>query len=284
MSSPICHHQSSDLVCEVGEVLENQSVAERTFRLRLRAPGIVPLVRAGQFVMLRLPDSRDPILGRPLAVYRTFEDGSLEVVYLVVGKMTTKLTRIRAGEPLEIWGPLGNGFDVSGVERLIMVAGGIGQTPFFMLAERFQAEHGPNSTALLFGARTRSRFSCVEDFERANIPVFLATDDGSLGHHDLVTELIPQVYERFQSESDKKVSVKVLCCGPHPMLQSAFTQARKLHLPCDVSLESPMACGLGICFSCVVEVKDSPDSEHWEYQRTCFDGPVFDAYRLRGFE
>lgn len=285
------HKKNAEFQC--GTVLENAQIARETYRLRITAEKIAPLVRPGQFVMLRLPYRSDPLLGRPLAVYRVGEK-TLEVVYLVVGKMTTRLVEIKPGDPLELWGPLGNGFPKSTEEsqngRLIMVAGGIGQTPFLMFAESFLRTHGPGSAVLLYGVRSSNRICCVDDFRNIGTQIEIATDDGSLGYHGPVTDLIPQ----FAQKTDR---LRIVCCGPHPMLKSAFFKCRQLQLPCEVSLESPMSCGLGICFGCAVEIKTSdahnldnglqsdynmvkPDKPSSEYVRCCTEGPVFDAYQL----
>ncbi len=256
----------------VGAVTENLCVAEDTYRLTLQVTEPTPPIRPGQFVMLRLPHRADPLLGRPLAIYRVENEGDgilLEVVYIVVGKMTARLAEIRPGEMLTLWAPLGNGFPDFKAEHTIMVAGGIGQTPFFMLADELL----DSRRTLLYGARHQGRMACVEDFERILVDVRLATDDGSAGYHGLVTDLIEKVYEPGES-------TQILCCGPHPMLRAAFQVVQKLELPCSVSLETPMGCGLGICYGCVVPYRSEGDDE-WDYRRTCIDGPVFDAYRLR---
>jgi dihydroorotate dehydrogenase electron transfer subunit len=101
----------------------------------------------------------------------------------------------------------------------------------------------------------------------------IATQDGSLGYHGLVTDLIPQVCRRGET-------AQIFCCGPKAMLRSAFEAAQRLSLPCYVSLETPMSCGLGICYGCAVKYRLSADSTDWDYRRTCTDGPVFDAARL----
>jgi len=254
-----------------GIVVDNTQVADFTFRLAVSVGEEVPPISAGQFAMLRLPNRSDPLLGRPLAVYRLTRSATvtvLEFVYLVIGKMTARLAELRPNDRLEIWTPLGKGFQADAVRRSILVAGGIGQAPFLMFAERH-----PDST-LLYGARTATRIACVEDFERLGIDVHIATDDGSRGHHGAVTDLIQTVYRPGES-------TKVIACGPHPMLQAAFRVAECLRLPCDVSLESPMSCGLGICFGCVVEYRSDENPDEWDYRRTCVDGPAFDAYRLK---
>src|SRR5690606_7753624 len=113
-----------------------------TYRVRFRCPEIARAIVPGQFVMLRLAGFDDPLLGRPLALYDTFDDDEgqpvgIDVVYLVIGKMTRHLAEFTPGQKLELWGPLGNGFPPREVEHLVMVAGGIGQTPFLALAQEY---------------------------------------------------------------------------------------------------------------------------------------------------
>ena len=124
------------------ELEENVRLACDTCRLRFRSPEIARRIVPGQFLMVRLPDTNDPLLGRPLALYDTVLDAEgrpsgLDIVYLVVGKMTRRLATLAAGSPLEVWGPLGNGFAATSAGHLLMVAGGIGQTPFMALAREF---------------------------------------------------------------------------------------------------------------------------------------------------
>jgi dihydroorotate dehydrogenase electron transfer subunit len=259
------NNEKSGIRHGTGTVESNIQVADAMYRLVMGADDELPAIRAGQFVMLRLPNRSDPLLGRPLAVYRS-EPHQLEVIYLVVGKMTRRLAEVRPGDSLEFWTPLGNGFADSDADHTIMVAGGIGQTPFLKLSE-----HLMTRKTLLYGARNRCRMVSLDDFRRFDVNIHLATDDGSEGYHGLVTDLIGKVYQPGEK-------TRLLCCGPMKMLKSAFKTAQKLELPCEVSLETPMSCGLGICFGCVVLHKN--DDGTVDYKRICHDGPVFDAYRL----
>jgi len=109
----------------------------------------------------------------------------------------------------------------------------------------------------------------VEDLERAGVEVRLSTDDGSTGHRGLVTDLVRPAVE------GSSLACRIVCCGPEPMMETTARIARELGVPCQVSLETPMACGIGICFSCVAKVRDR--SGGWDYRRTCVEGPVFDA-------
>lgn len=283
-----CHHADKKAIWHGSvTVTANECLAENTFRLRFDAPGLIPHLLPGQFLMLRLANTDDPLLGRPLAVYRADAvTGSVEVVYLVVGKMTRRLSQLPIGTPLLAWGPLGNGFDLPEADHLVMVAGGIGQTPFYTLAEEslglriFAArcdqtkKRRAQKTTLLFGAKSQNRLACLDEFRELGVEVKVATEDGSQGVRGFVTELIgPTVTEAALPRT------VIACCGPHPMLHAAFQTSKSLgDVPCYVSLESPMACGLGICFSCVVRYCDETGTP--DFVRTCVDGPVFDARRL----
>jgi dihydroorotate dehydrogenase electron transfer subunit len=267
---------------------ENVVLARDTYRVRFRCPEIAAQVLPGQFLMLRLVGSDDPLLGRPFALYDTVlgADGrptGLDIVYLVVGKMTGRLSALAAGERLEVWGPLGNGFAASETEHLVMVAGGIGQTPFLALSREFlglgaygdpprQVPRAERAT-LCYGARSREYLAGVADFEQAGVEVRLSTEDGSAGHCGLVTDLVQPAVE------DSPLDCRIVCCGPEAMMEATAGIARQLRIPCQVSLETPMACGMGICFSCVARIRDK--SGRWDYRRTCLEGPVFDAEEVQ---
>jgi dihydroorotate dehydrogenase electron transfer subunit len=265
-------------------VEENVAIARDTYRIRLACPEIAGRALPGQFLMLRLVGGNDPLLGRPLAMFNVVPgpDGkphSVDMVYLTVGKMTHLLTNVKAGDLLEIWGPLGNGFLPEPTEHLIMVAGGIGQTPFLTLAREYlglQTYGNParqvpkaKSVTLCYGARSGEYQAGIDEFRQSGVSVHLSTDDGSVGHHGFVTDLIPDVVK------SKNGQCRMVCCGPEAMMKAVAEIAKKLDVPCQVSLESPMACGIGICFSCVKKIRDSEGN--WDYRRTCVEGPVFNA-------
>ncbi len=265
-------------------IRENVPLARDTYRVRLEAPEIARPILPGQFLMLRLPGSSDPILGRPLALYDVVRDESgappaIDIVYLTLGRMTRRLAALGPRDALEAWGPLGGGFPAEPAEHLLMVAGGIGQTPFLALAREYLGlstygdppRHVPRAkrVTLLYGTKTWDYLAGVEDFERAGVEVVLSTEDGSAGQQGVVTQLIEPTVKASPH------ACRIVCCGPEPMMEAAGHVAERLGLPCQVSLESPMACGLGICFSCVARIRDGKGG--WDYRRTCVDGPVFDA-------
>lgn len=261
------------------EILHQEKIAEKTYLIRLRCPEIATQIMPGQFVMLRIPAGSDPLLGRPFALYDLAIDSNgalvgIDVVYLQVGKMTGMLSNLSAGKFVEVWGPLGKPFPVfQDLKKVTFVAGGIGQTPFLTFAKQLLGIQGyggesprkmVDSVEMIYGVRSKSYFAGVSEFEKTGMNLVLATDDGSLGFHGRVTQILEQ----------KALTDHWYGCGPEPMLKALGELAHDKKMPCHVSLESPMACGLGICFSCVVKVKAG---DGWDYRRICVDGPVFDS-------
>jgi dihydroorotate dehydrogenase electron transfer subunit len=263
-------------------VIENVPMARDTWRLRITEPDIAGAIRPGQFLMLRILGTSDPLLGRPYALYDAVLDSKaepcgLDIVYLVVGKQTRALTQLRSGDPIGIWGPLGNGFpDLDGLNHVWLVAGGIGQTPFLAYLRQLLGTRGYGGeparkrvehVTLFYGARTADLLAGVDDFQSAGATVHVATDDGSTGFHGYVTQLVAQ----------HSGGQHIIGCGPGPMMHALAKFARVAKIPCHLSLETPMACGVGICFSCVTRVRDN---QGWDYRRVCVEGPVFDAATL----
>ncbi|GAI19571.1 unnamed protein product, partial [marine sediment metagenome] len=269
--------------------VENVPIAKQTYRLRFDCQEIATRIVPGQFVMIRLADGDDPLLARPFALYDTVLGVSgkpvgLDIVYLVLGKMTTRLAGLLPGTELDVWGPLGNGFSSQESGHLVMVAGGIGQTPFPALAQEAfgRRSYGdpPRSVAavqrvtLCYDARSSDYLADIDRFEHLGVDVRVSTDDGTAGHKGLVTDLVKDVL----SEKKADEQIRIVCCGPEPMMESVAAIAAQSDISCQVSLETPMACGIGICFSCVTRVRDA--TGEWDYKRTCVDGPVFEASQI----
>jgi dihydroorotate dehydrogenase electron transfer subunit len=267
-------------------VVANNRLARDTYLIRLHTPELAAAIRPGQFLMLRQAAASDPLLGRPFALYDTVHDTNrrpvgVDVVYLVVGKLTRLLAGLRPGDRLEAWGPLGNGFpDLAGNEHVALVAGGIGQTPFLAYVRQLLGTRGyvgrrapqVRRVSVYYGVRTADLAAGVDDFRAAGAEVHLAADDGSLGFHGYVTALLENHLNGSANPPRHLVG-----CGPEPMLRALVALARLHGVPCHVSLETPMACGIGACFSCVTQVQtpSGPD-----YRRVCVEGPVFDASQL----
>jgi dihydroorotate dehydrogenase electron transfer subunit len=270
-----------------GRVVDQTELAHHTYRLRVYCPPLAARIRPGQFFMVRFPGRSDPLLGRPFALYDVRLNGvgqpeAIEFVYHVIGKATGLLSQVAVGDDLEFWGPLGNGFPEPQAEHLICVGGGIGYTPFLAVAREAagQRTYGnprrrlaqlPRRTTLCYGVRSGEHRADLADF--AGIPNFearIATDDGSEGHHGFVTDLLAQTLDATRE------SPAVYCCGPEPMMHAVARLCAGRGVPCWLSLETPMACGFGACFSCVTKVKVD-EAPGWDYRRTCIEGPIFDA-------
>jgi dihydroorotate dehydrogenase electron transfer subunit len=286
MSNPLhAAHYADGALHRTVDVVENVRLARDTYRVRFACPEMARRALPGQFFMLRLAGYSDPLIGRALALYDTVcdpEPWGIDLVYLVHGKLTSRLASLAAGQRLDVWGPLGNGFPPQPAEHLVMVAGGIGQTPFPALAReqlgRRQYGDPPRSVAsarkvtLCYGARSADYLAGIEDFERLGVEVLVSTDDGTRGHHGLVTDLL----ERELAQSP--LACRIACCGPERMMEAVSHIAQRTETSCQVSLETPMACGIGICFSCVAPVRDQENG--WDYKRTCVEGPVFAAEKI----
>lgn len=251
-------------------ILDNAPVMPGTYLLRLQAPELARAGRPGQFVMVRCADegSADPLLRRPLALHRLEPGpGRVELLVRVVGRGTAWLAVRRAGEPLDILGPLGRGFSIEHKTRnLLLVAGGMGIAPLLAAADEGLARGC--AVTLVLGARTQG-----ELYPPALIPppveVHLATDDGSCGQSCLATAVLEDAALGLLPWADQ-----VLACGPRPMLAALAAVVRAGRLRpragfAQVALESAMACGVGVCLGCVVRT-------HKGLQRVCEDGPVFD--------
>jgi dihydroorotate dehydrogenase electron transfer subunit len=285
LHAPYC----ADRGCQVRtSILENVRIARDTYRVRFGCPEIAQRIIPGQFVMMRLTGCDDPLLARPLALYDTVvssggEATGVDIVYLVMGKFTRRLAKCGPGDTLDVWGPLGNGFPAQSADHLIIAAGGIGQTPFLALA----AEHldrkrygdppretpRPRRISFCYGARSADYLAGVDDFRRLGIDVYLSTDDGTEGHRGFVTDVLRKLLEQPSAGSRQ-----IVCCGPERMMEAVAEIAHQSRVPCQVSLETPMACGIGICFTCVAKVRQSDGT--WDYKRTCVEGPIFDAAQI----
>ena len=273
----------------VSPAVSNDEIAENTFRLRIAAPEIAAKVIPGQFVMIRMDGVNAPLIGRALAVYDVIQDDSgkptwIDLVYLRKGALTTPLSAASIGTPIGLWGPLGNGFSNRPCKKLFLAVGGIGQTPMLLMGREAMGTQSfgdaqrssgwADSVDLIYGARRASLLAGVDDFRAAGFGVTLCTDDGSAGQQALV----PDVLKERLAKVDDLSGVRVVTCGPEIMMQKVAELCLAMNVDCQVSMETPMACGIGICFSCVAKVNQ--DDGQWDYKRTCVEGPIFDACKI----
>lgn len=261
-------------------VLSNQEIAPNYCRMRILAPEYTQRSEAGQFVMLRVLTMHQPLLRRPFGIFRTgFMPADcesmppkefVEIIYKVVGEGTEIMRTLGPGDQVELLGPLGQGFEYGpSEEEKILVGGGIGLAPLFMLAETLVER---SKVRLLMGGRTRDDIIAVTEFERLGVETYVSTEDGSLGEAGLVT----QVLEKRLAANP---CAAVYACGPMPMIRAVETICRRTGASLQVSLEALMACGVGACLGCVVKGKGHSE-ENPSYLCTCKVGPVFKAGQL----
>lgn len=272
VAAPVRQTQPVREVCRVVWQREEKAEAANYFRLRLRAPSIAPRAQAGQFLHLlpREPEQNggfDPLLRRAFSVMHT-EGDELELLYRAGGRGTNRMTRWREGDFADVLGPLGRGFGAF-APRNLLVGGGVGVPPMVMLAARSVAAGGAATAMALIGARSRVDVLCEADFARLRVPFQVATEDGSAGARGRVTDLLLLQLSQAREES------KVFACGPLPMLRAVAEVCARFQVPCEVSLEEAMPCGVGVCNSCVVPVVPSVGGdEYGSYRRICVEGPV----------
>lgn len=275
---------SKDFQWLESRIVEHRSIAKDTWELTLEAPNLARCTLPGQFFMVRLAGLNDPLIGRALAMFDRGLDSqgnpqTVSVAYVVKGKFTQALSRFKAGQSVEIWGPLGNAFSNQPVDHLILVAGGVGITPMLSLSSAAlgqgtysQEGNFAKQVTLCYGARTQEYLVALDVFEARGVRLAIATEDGSLGHRGRVTEVLKDLLSRSEGTS------RIACCGPEPMMQAVSKIAHEHNVPCEVSLETPMACGIGICFTCVAKI-DQGDGT-WDYRRTCVEGPIFESQSI----
>ncbi len=249
---------------ETATIIETAQTTADLWTIRLRAPLIAREARPGQFIHVRLTDGVDPLLRRPMSIFRIGR-GTIDLLVRAAGRGSRMMIDKPAGEALDCLGPLGNGFTVHPTTRhLLMVGGGSGVAPLVALAE--QAVAKGLSVVLLFGARSAERVFPAEALP-PEVEYAVATDDGSLGRGGMVTDLLPE----YLGWADQ-----VYACGPHAMFTSMVEAMRKANVQksVQVSMEENMACGVGACFGCVVETRRG------EMKSVCEDGPVFEMREL----
>lgn len=243
------------------KVLRQKRLASDVFALALAAPQIAGEARPGQFVQLGV--SGGVLLRRPLSIAdAAAESGVLTLIYRVVGKGTALLAALPEGAALDCLGPLGHGFDLN-CETPLLVGGGMGVAPLLLLAKRLGGK-----ADILMGGRNAQELFWTEWFEGNVAQTFITTDDGSLGAKGFTVDLLPELLA-------KKAYDRVFVCGPQIMMEGVAKTAAAHGVPCQVSLEKRMACGIGACLSCTCESKDGG-----KRKKVCSDGPVFWAQEV----
>ena len=266
-------------------VTQAKKLPGRMFFLEFAAPELAKKCAAGEFVMIQVERGTDPFLRRAFSVFYTnSKRGLLTILGKSYGFGTTLLREKKAGDRLRMVGPLGNRFGrAKKKEQTLLVAGGVGLAPLYFYQQDL-AKNMRRDTQLFLGTRSKDEALVLKKLMPSAMNLQFATDDGSYGYRGRVTDLL----ERWLEKNKNGKSVRVLSCGPDPMMAKTVEIAKKFDLPIEVSLETAMACGYGICIGCAV--KSIPDekmesefpktSDGYIYQRACIDGPVFNGHQV----
>ena len=258
-------------------VLYNRRLSPHYNVIALGASAVGAAAEPGHFVMVKPAPGFEPLLRRPFSIFQVLRDAGGAVVGITllnkrVGLTTRQLFDADEGQHIACLGPLGRPFSLvaPGTEAW-MVAGGVGLAPFAMLAAALGARGVPMT--LFYGGRSADDLFFTELFEEAGADLVLATENGTRGEHGRVTQPLDRA---LAARGSRRVAL--FACGPEPMLAAVAHLAARHRVPCEVSVERVMGCGLGGCYSCVVPVRGGDGRPH--FVRSCVDGPVFDAAAL----
>jgi dihydroorotate dehydrogenase electron transfer subunit len=264
------------MIQQAVKVLWNKKLSTAYYKIGVACCDHYSSAKPGQFVMLGLAGQAEPLLRRPFSIHHLLiENGiphGLELLYKVVGATTAALAQRKPGDIVDIFGPLGSGFFIpSQAKRVFVVAGGVGVAPLLFLVYDLHRKNADLSNYRVFiGGRTKEDLLCRNEFLELGVSVLTTTDDGSAGDQCLVTHPL----ENAMGHTAPDV---IVACGPMDMLACVVGIAEKHKVPCQVSIETMMACGMGACLGCAVESRI--ESDH--YLHACMDGPVFSADMLK---
>lgn len=250
-----------------GEIRENKELGFLYHCLRIFLPRSIDPITPGQFAMLSIEGNKDILLPRPLSIHKfSHKENSscLDFLFKVIGKGTALLAKLSISSPIRVLAPLGNGFpDPPSGYKALIIAGGMGIAPLFPLILRLKASSF--SVSVIYGAKSRDDLVCLPELlDMGDITIKITTEDGTEGETGFVTK-------RLEHEEDEtKAKTVIYACGPEPMLKKVTDFAAERKMPCWISLERRMACGVGACLSCVAKTKEG-------YRCTCKDGPIFES-------
>jgi dihydroorotate dehydrogenase electron transfer subunit len=281
------------MVQKKAKIISNVKLNSDCWKLTVdNALEIAEKIKPGQFVNLRIVETMDPLFRRPFAVFKTIQTDKdqkgFEIVYKVVGKGTKIMTTLLPGDEVDIIGPCGTGFMFENNKNAqVLLGGGIGATSLYMMGEQIIKNQEHNLDLHIFlGAETKKSLILVNEFKNLKSDIKISTDDGTAGYHGMVTELFRKSIE----EGEIPPESTVYACGPEPMYRALRSICKKYNLSAQISIERRMACGMGLCLSCICKVKKEEvkkyrslsnsyvqfsDNDDFGFALTCMDGPVF---------
>jgi dihydroorotate dehydrogenase electron transfer subunit len=249
------------------KISENRVLGGGYFILQLSGCESLAAAKPGQFVMIRGAWGRDPLLPRAFSLMSVGPGGRAEILAKTVGRGTALLERALPGAEVDVLGPLGTSFPEPSADTVdLLVAGGVGLPPMYMQGA-LAAERGRvDRSEMIYGGRGAPDLVLLREMEAMGLTLFLTTENGEVGEKGLVTRALEARLSHHQGKA-----IRVMGCGPNGMLWAIARMARDLKVPCFISLEEQMACGIGVCLGCAIPARSRP------YRYVCSNGPVFDA-------
>ena len=242
----------------VGKILANEAINANVKRMVIEAPQIAEAAQPGQFVHVKKPDSVN-FLRRPFSIADADrENGTITLIYRIVGKGTAEYAAMKVGEAFSILGPIGNGFALKD-GRPLLIGGGVGIAPLIYLSRQLKDK----KPILLIGGKNKDEVFWEKYLQEFADKIYITTDDGSVGFKGFTVQLLPQILAENNIEH-------IYTCGLNIMMEGVAKLAHKHDIDCQVSLEKRMACGIGVCLGCTFEGKLTG-----KRRKVCTEGPVF---------
>lgn len=251
------------------KLVKKEKLTDDIFKFGIEAENVVSSAKPGQFIEIRVNEEIEPLLRRPISIHN-IEGNILEFVFQVKGKGTEILSEKKEGEYIDILGPLGYGtFDFEGRKNIAIIGGGIGIFPLYELAKRAKSNANIN---MYLGFRNKDFVVLEKEYRAVSDKFVLTTDDGSYGEKGFAIDFLKKDLENGQIDC-------IYACGPLPMLKAIRELAINTNIPCQISLEERMGCGIGVCIGCAVKRKLKNEDEV-DYAKVCTEGPVFNALEV----
>lgn len=242
----------------VGKILANEAINANVKRMVIEVPQIAEAAQPGQFVHVKKPDSVN-FLRRPFSIADADrENGTITLIYRIVGKGTAEYAAMKVGEAFSILGPIGNGFALKD-GRPLLIGGGVGIAPLIYLSRQIKDQ----KPILLIGGKNKDEVFWEKYLQEFADKIYITTDDGSVGFKGFTVQLLPQILAENNIEH-------IYTCGPNIMMEGVAKLAHEHDIDCQVSLEKRMACGIGVCLGCTFEGKLTG-----KRRKVCTEGPVF---------
>ncbi len=247
------------------ELVKKEMLADGIYRYSVKAPKIAKAAKPGQFLEIKVSDTNDPFLRRPISIY-SIENDTIVFIFQVKGVGTTALSKRKVGDIIDIMGPLGYGtFKVDDYKSVAIIGGGIGIFPLYELAKQLKNRTNIN---VYLGFRNKDLVVCEKEFESIGLgKLCITTDDGSYKEKGFAIDFMKKDIEEHMVDM-------IFACGPLPMLRAVKKYADENNIPCQISLEEKMGCGIGACLGCAVKVVSGDEPR---YGHVCKEGPVFNS-------